>query len=92
MQLMRSEDTFQFVDDTNRVGPKTLQQKPYYRSARLQRERVSIVSFSLSPFSLSDKIEDCSAQFLAVAWIVHVDFKIHRLRDSSCVSNPLLLS
>jgi hypothetical protein len=24
-----------------------------------------------------DKIENCSAQFLAVCWMVHVEFKVH---------------
>ena len=47
--------------------------------------------FSLSHFSLGDKIENCSAQFLAVCWIVRVDFKVHRLRDGFSVSNALLL-
>ena len=43
--------------------------------------------FLLSHFSLGDKIENCSAQFLAVCWIVHVEFKVHRLRDGFSVSN-----
>ena len=42
-------------------------------------------------FSPGDKIENCSAQLLAVCWIVHVEFKVHRLRDSFGVSNALLL-
>jgi hypothetical protein len=37
--------------------------------------------FLLSHFSPGDKIENCSAQFLAVCWIVRVEFKVHRLRD-----------
>ena len=45
---------------------------------------------SLSRFSLGDKIENCSAQFLAVCWTVHVEFKVHRLRDRFGVSNALL--
>ena len=47
--------------------------------------------FLLSHFSPRDKIENCSAQFLAVCWIVHVEFKIHRLRNGFSVSNALLL-
>ena len=47
--------------------------------------------FLLSHFSLGDKIENCSAQFLAVCWIVRVEFKVHRLRDGFSVSNTLLL-
>jgi hypothetical protein len=42
--------------------------------------------FLSSHFSLGDKIENCSAQFLAVCWIVHVEFKVHRLRDGFSVS------
>src|SRR6266566_295922 len=42
--------------------------------------------FLLWHFSPGDKIENCSAQFLAVCWIVHVDFKLHRLRDGFSVS------
>jgi hypothetical protein len=41
--------------------------------------------------SPGDKIENCSAQFLAVCWIVRVEFKVHRLRDGFSVSNALLL-
>ena len=40
----------------------------------------------------ADKIENCRAQFLAVCWIVRVEFKVHRLRDGFSVSNALLLS
>jgi hypothetical protein len=47
--------------------------------------------FLISHFSPGDKIENCSAQFLAVCWIVHVEFKLHRLRDGFSVSNALLL-
>src|SRR4029434_2644832 len=47
--------------------------------------------FLLWHFSPGHKIENCSAQFLAVCWIVHVDFKLHRLRDGFSVSNALLL-
>src|SRR4029450_1066881 len=43
-------------------------------------------------FSSGDKIENCPAQFLAVCWIVHVEFKVHRLRHGFSVSNALLLS
>src|SRR5882672_5840339 len=46
---------------------------------------------SLWHFSLGDKIENCSAQFLAVCWIVRVEFKVHRLRNGLSVSNALLL-
>ena len=48
--------------------------------------------FLLWHFSLGDKTENCSAQFLAVCWIVHVEFKVHRLRDGFSVSHALLLS
>ena len=47
--------------------------------------------FCLGHFS-PDKIENCPAQFLAVCWIVPVDFKVHRLRDGFSVSNALLLA
>ncbi len=47
--------------------------------------------FLLWHFSLGDKTENCSAQFLAVCWIVRVEFKVHRLRDGFSVSNALLL-
>jgi hypothetical protein len=47
--------------------------------------------FLLSHFSPGDKIENCSAQFLAVCWIAHVEFKVHRIRDGFSVSNALLL-
>ncbi len=42
--------------------------------------------FLLSHFSPGDKIENCSAQFLAVCWIAHVEFKVHRLRHGFSVS------
>ena len=54
-------------------------------------QRLTEAPFLLSYFSPGDKIENCSAQFLAVRWIVHVEFKVHRLRDGFSVSNPLLL-
>ena len=47
--------------------------------------------FLLWHFSPGDKIENCSAQSLAVCWIVHVEFKVHRSRDGVSVSNALLL-
>ena len=47
--------------------------------------------FLLWHFSLGDKIGNCSVQFLAVCWIVRVEFKVHRLRDGFSVSNALLL-
>jgi hypothetical protein len=43
------------------------------------------------PFVFGHKIENCPAQFLAVCWIVRVDFKVHRLRHGFSVSNALLL-
>src|SRR6266513_953984 len=59
---------------------------------RHQKTReISTMSFLLWHFSFGDKIENCPAQFLAVCWIVHVDFKVHRLRDGFSVSNALLL-
>src|SRR4029450_9189851 len=42
-------------------------------------------------FSPGDEIENCAAQFLAVCWIVRVEFKVHRPRDGLSVSNALLL-
>ena len=47
--------------------------------------------FLLSHFSPGDKVENCSAQFLAVCWIAHFQFKVHRIRDGFNVSNALLL-
>jgi hypothetical protein len=49
------------------------------------------MSFLLWHFSPGDKIENRPAQFLAVCWIAHVEFKVHRLRDGFSVSNALLL-
>ena len=54
-------------------------------------ERISTRPFLLWHFSSGDKIENCPAQFLAVCWIVHVEVKLHRLRDGFSVSNALLL-
>ena len=54
-------------------------------------ERISTTPFLLWHFSPGDKIENCSAQFLAVDWIAHVEFKVHRLRDRFSVRNALLL-
>src|SRR6187551_1729164 len=54
--------------------------------------RISTMPFLLSHSSPGDKIENCPAQFLPVCWIVHVEFKVHRLRDGFSVSNALLLS
>ena len=56
-----------------------------------ENERISTMPFLLWHFSPGDKIENCPAQFLAVCWIVHVEFKVHRLRDGFSVSNALLL-
>jgi hypothetical protein len=56
-----------------------------------ENERISTMPFLLSHFSPGDKIENCSAQFLAVCWIVHFEFKVHRLRDGFSVSNALVL-
>jgi hypothetical protein len=56
-----------------------------------ENERISTTPFLLSHSSPGDKIENYSAQFLAVCWIVHVQFKVHRLRDDFSVSNALLL-
>jgi hypothetical protein len=36
-----------------------------------ENERISTMPFLLSHFSPGDKIENCSAQFLAVCWTVH---------------------
>jgi len=54
-------------------------------------ERISTTPFLRWHFCPCDKIENCSAQFLAVCWIVHVQFKLHRLRDGFSVSNALLI-
>ena len=56
-----------------------------------ENERISATPFLLWHFSPGDKIENCPAQFLAVCWIVHVEIKVHRLRDGFSVSNALLL-
>ena len=42
-------------------------------------------------FSAGDKIENCPAQFFAIYWIVHVEFKFHRVRDGFSVGDALLL-
>jgi len=47
--------------------------------------------FLLWHFSPGDKIENSAAQFLAVCWIVRVEFKVQRPRDGLSVSNALLL-
>ena len=56
-----------------------------------ENERISTRPFLLWHFSPRHKIENCSAQFLAVCWIVHVEVKVHRLRDGFSVSNTRLL-
>src|SRR4030095_503030 len=56
-----------------------------------ENERISTTPFLLWHFSPGDKIENCSAQFLAVSWIVHVELKVHRTRDGVSVRNALLL-
>jgi hypothetical protein len=56
-----------------------------------ENERISTRPFLLWHFSPGDKIENCLAQFLAVCWIVRVEFKLHRLRDGLSVGNALLL-
>ena len=38
--------------------------------------------FLLSHFSTGDKFENCSAQFFAVCWIVHVEFGRRPLRTA----------
>src|SRR4029077_12506404 len=70
------------------LGPRIALQN----ACQKENERISTRPFLLSHFSSSDKIENCSAQFLAVCWILHVDFKIHRIRNGFSVSNALLLS
>ena len=71
----------------NRCGIGIALQNAYQK----ENERISTMPFLLSNFSPGDKIENCSAQFLAVRWIVHFQFKVHRLRDGFSVSNALLL-
>src|SRR5438552_9875562 len=63
------------------------------RTERIQKEyeRISTMPFLLWHFSPGDKIENCSAQFLAVCWIVRVEFQVQRPRDGLSVSNALLL-
>src|SRR6478672_3842227 len=58
---------------------------------RKRTREFSTTPFLLWHFSPGDKIENCSAQFLAVCWIAHVEFKVHRLRDRFSVRNALLL-
>jgi hypothetical protein len=60
-------------------------------ASQKKNERISIGPFLLWHFSPGDKIENCSAQFLAVCWIVRVEFKVHCFRDGFSVSNALLL-
>jgi hypothetical protein len=59
--------------------------------ADLNSHRFSTTPFLLWHFSPGDKVENCSAQSLAVCWIAHVEFKVHRPRDGLSVSNALLL-
>src|SRR5580765_8934854 len=66
--------------------------RPCSQSAcQQENERISTTPFLLWHFSPGDKIENCSAQSLAVCWIVHVEFKVHRPRDGVSVGNALLL-
>jgi hypothetical protein len=57
-----------------------------------ENERISTMPFLLWHFSPGDKIQNCPAQFLAICCIVHVQFKVHRLRHGFSVSNALLLN
>jgi hypothetical protein len=41
------------------------------------------VPFLLWHFSLGDKTKNCSAQFLAVRWIIHVEFKARHFANTS---------
>ena len=52
--------------------------QPRNSTERIQKEkeRISTTPFLLWHFSPGDKIENCSAQFLAVCWIVRVEFKV----------------
>jgi hypothetical protein len=59
---------------------------------RKRTEKISTTPFLLWHFSPGHKIENCLAQFLAVCWIVHVEFKLHRLRDGFSISNALPLN
>ena len=52
------------------------------------RGRVQPGRFCFWHFPPGDKIENCSAQFLAVCWIVHVEFKLHRLRHGFSMGGP----
>jgi hypothetical protein len=56
-----------------------------------ERENFNHALFALH-FSPGDKIQNCPAQFLAICCIVHVQFKVHRLRHGFSVSNALLLN
>jgi hypothetical protein len=55
-----------------RIAPQNACQK--------ENERILTTPFLLWHFSPGDKIENGPAQFLAVCWIVRVEFKVHRLR------------
>src|SRR4029077_107376 len=70
------------------LGPRIALQN----ACQKENERISTRPFLLWRFSPGDKIENCSAQFLAVCRTVRVEFKVHRLRDGFSVSNALLLS
>jgi hypothetical protein len=81
-----------FFRQSRRPGGKFLGPRIALQNAcQKENERISTMLFLLSHFSPGDKSENCSAQFLAVCWIVCVDFKVHRLRDGFSVSNALLL-
>ncbi len=45
-------------------------------------------AFLLWHFSPGDKIQNCPAQFLAVCWIVRVEFKFQRLRHGFSLATP----
>jgi hypothetical protein len=49
----------------------------FYSTHFAMAREISTSPFLLRHFSPGDKIENCSSQFLAVCWIVHVEFKVH---------------
>ena len=54
-------------------------------------ERISATPFLLWHFSPGNKIENCSAQFLAVCWIVHVELSAKPV-GVWAVSQPSILA
>jgi hypothetical protein len=66
------------------LGPRISLQN----ACQKENERISTTLFLLWHFSPGEKIQNCSAQFLSVCRIVHVQFKVHRIRDGFSVATP----